>query len=122
MDGATDKSNDAQTPVFGFILLGGPLSGALIRDIRLANELAERGFAVHVWWAVDRQNDAPLRPSITQHWFFHGFRYIAGSGNGLTDHFGRFLTQMLRDKNRMRGAQKRPQVLERVRQTRFRGR
>ena len=115
MDGAAPEPNvDKSPPVFGFILLGGPLSGALIRDIRLANELSERGFAVHVWWAVDRQNDAPLKPQITQHWLFHGFRYLAGSGNGLTDRFGRFLTRTLRDKNRIRGAQKRPQVLERV--------
>ena len=115
MGSAVSQPNDATTaPVFGFILLGGPLSGALIRDIRLANELAERGFSVHVWWAVDRQNDAPLRPSITQHWLFHGFRYLAGRGSGVTDRFGRFITRTFRDKNRMRGAQKRPKVLERV--------
>ncbi len=114
MDSAATPPNDAApAPVFGFILLGGPLSGALIRDIRLANELADRGFSVHVWWAVDRQNDAPLRPNITQHWLFHGFRYLAGRGSGVTDRFGRLLTQTFRDKNRMRGAQKRPRVLER---------
>ena len=117
MDSAVSQSSDAATaPVFGFILLGGPLSGALIRDIRLANELADRDFEVHVWWAVDRQNDAPLKPQITQHWLFHGFRYLAGRGSVTTDHLGRIVTRSLRDKNRMRGAQKRPKILELVMQ------
>ena len=48
------ESTSAQSrPVFGCLLFGGPLSGALIRDVRLANELSARGFEVHVWWAMD---------------------------------------------------------------------
>ena len=68
-------SRMSSEPVFGFVLFGGPLTGALVRDIRLANELAERGFAVHVWWAMDRADSPPLHPSIREHWLFHALRY-----------------------------------------------
>ena len=101
-------------PVFGFILLGGPLSGALIRDVRLANELAGRGFRVHVWWVVDRQRPSPLRADVTQHWLFHGLRYLGPRGSDVADAMGRLATKIIHDKNRLRGAQKRPRILRRV--------
>ena len=102
-------------PVFGFLLFGGPLSGALVRDIRLANELAARGFTVHVWWAVDRRKSSPLRPDIKQHWLFHGFRYsLSRRGSRLADNFGRLSTRYLHEKNRLRTLQKRPELLDNV--------
>ena len=115
---ATD--NEANTPpvtepVFGFLLLGGPLSGALVRDIRLANELAERGFTVHVWWAVDRRRSSPLSDKIPQHWLFHGFRYsLSRRGSRIADAFGRQTTMTFHEKNRLRWLQKRPHVLDRL--------
>jgi glycosyltransferase involved in cell wall biosynthesis len=114
------EDNEANTPpvtepVFGFLLLGGPLSGALVRDIRLANELADRGYTVHVWWAVDRRRSSPLSGRIRQHWLFHGFRYSSSRrGSRIADAFGRLLTRILHEKNRLRWLQKRPYVLDRV--------
>jgi glycosyltransferase involved in cell wall biosynthesis len=101
-------------PVFGFMLFGGPLSGARVRDIRLANELARRGWRVHVWWVMERPRASPLRPDIGQHLLFHGLRYLRPRGSDLADAGGRLLTRILHDKNRLRGTQKRPQILERV--------
>jgi glycosyltransferase involved in cell wall biosynthesis len=101
-------------PVFGAVLFGGPLSGALIRDIRLANELKSRGYDVHVWWAMDRTKSSPLRDDIPQHWLFNGLRYASGKGSPLGDRVGRLLTSLLHEKNRLRGSQKRPEILHRV--------
>lgn len=106
------KPAPAGGPVFGFMLFGGPLSGALIRDVRLANELADRGFRVHAWWAMDRTRANPLRPSITQHWLFHGMRYLLTSrGSSAAEVAGRTLTFFFHDKNRLRQLQKSPGVL-----------
>ena len=45
---------DSRQPVLGFVIVGGPLVGAQVRDLRLANELSRRGYPVHVWWAFDQ--------------------------------------------------------------------
>ncbi|MHC4429854.1 MAG: glycosyltransferase family 4 protein [Planctomycetota bacterium] len=105
---------DTASPVFGFLLFGGPLSGALVRDARLANELARRGWPVHVWWAMEREKDAPLDARIQQRWLFHGFRYLPPWASGLADMAGRLLTAATHDKNRARSAQKRHEFLRRV--------
>ena len=106
-------------PVFGLILLGGPLSGALIRDVRLANELADRGYRVHVWWAMDRRKSLKLHPSITEYWLFHGLRYLPvkgfhGTFRWLLDSTGRMASRIFSDKTRAHYLQHRPQILERV--------
>lgn len=88
-DQADRPTADTQTPVFGLILFGGGLSGALNRDVRLANELADRGFAVHVWWVMDRPDQSPLRKSITQRMLFNGYRYRIRGGNRIFEWFGR---------------------------------
>lgn len=114
------SSNGSQTPVFGFILFGGPISGALIRDIRLANELACRGYTVHVWWAMDKSRSLMLDQRIKQHWLFHGLRYwrsaapIDGRLLNLRDSVGRMFTALYRDHRREHFIQKRPQVLRRT--------
>jgi glycosyltransferase involved in cell wall biosynthesis len=102
--------------VFGFVLFGGSLSGALVRDVRLANELADRGWPVHAWWVMDRPLDSPLRPQVREHWLFHGFRYIRPRGSNVAEAVGRFMSRAYRDKKRARTAQKRPGILERVMQ------
>ncbi len=102
-------------PVFGFLLFGGPLSGAMIRDIRLANELKARGYGVHVWWAMDWTKSSPLRPDIPQRWLFNGLRYASWPGLGRPgDLSGRLMTRYFHEKNRLRHAQKRPAILKRV--------
>ncbi|MFB3138360.1 MAG: glycosyltransferase family 4 protein [Phycisphaerales bacterium] len=109
-----DATTESAQPVIGLILLGGPLSGALIRDVRLANELACRGYSVHAWWAMDRQTSSPLDPKVHERWLFHGLRYVGRRRSDLADAMGRLLTRAVHDKNRLRGLQKRPKILRRV--------
>jgi glycosyltransferase involved in cell wall biosynthesis len=99
-------------PVFGFIIVGGAVNGAAVRDIRLANELADRDYRVHVWWAMDRPQAQVLRPSIEQHWLFHGFRYIGRYFGGLKDAVGRWMSIRYSDQKRDHVVQKRPQILK----------
>lgn len=93
------------TPVFGFILIGGSLTGAQVRDIRLANELHRRGHQVHVWWAIDRPKTSSLDPGISQRWLFHSFRYAVGGTSGMLDACGRWSSRMLGDRFRSALAQ-----------------
>jgi hypothetical protein len=99
---ATEPPKDAgtQTPeagaaeaVFGFVLFGGALSGALVRDVRLANELADRGWPVHAWWVMDRPLESPLRPQVRQHWLFHALRYVRPGGSDVAEAVGRFMSR-----------------------------
>lgn len=104
----------SQTPVLGFILLGGSLSGALVRDVRLANECAARGYKVHVWWAVDQQKSAGLREDIQQHWLFHAMRFNGRTLRGPMDGFGRMLTRIFNDRRRAHWSQRRTRSVERM--------
>jgi glycosyltransferase involved in cell wall biosynthesis len=100
-------------PVFGFVLVGGGLSGALVRDVRLANELFDRGFGVRVWWAIDRA-PTELRPQIRQTWLFHGLRYLRASGSDSAEAMGRLLCRVTHQKNRHHFLQKRPWIIRPV--------
>ena len=104
---------DERPPVFGLVIPGGATTGAAVRDIRLANELADRGYAVHVWWAMDWKSDA-LRPSIGQHWLFHGFRFVGRGLGGLKELAGRAVVPLIKDKNRAHLAQQRSFVLRQM--------
>lgn len=101
-------------PVFGFILVGGGLQGAVVRDIRLANELARRGYRVHVWWAMDRPRQSPLRSEVEEHWLFSGMRYAGWWPRTIGDAIGRFFSAVTRDKNRARAMQKRAWLVSRM--------
>lgn len=107
------RASAADPPVFGLVIPGGATTGAAVRDIRLANELADRGFAVHVWWAMDWKSDA-LRPSIGQHWLFHGFRFAGRGLGGVKELAGRVLAGVVKDKNRDHVAQKRAALLRQM--------
>src|SRR3954453_23400679 len=42
-------------PVFGFLAFtSGSYEGAIIRDMRLVNDLHRRGFKVHVYWLMEK--------------------------------------------------------------------
>lgn len=104
-------------PVLGFVLFGGSLSGALIRDIRLARELASRGYPVHVWWAMDRPQVSPLADAAGEHWLFHGLRYAdlpwPLSGRlAAKEAFGRFASWWWPDAKRARAMQKRSKAID----------
>ncbi len=49
--------------------------GAAVRDLRIANQLAERGYPVHVYWAMECTPVIPLHPRIKEHWLFCASRY-----------------------------------------------
>lgn len=104
----------ARSPVFGFMLIGGALVGAQVRDVRLANELATRGYPVHVWWAMDRALQAPLHPAIQQRWLFHSFRFAGAIHRSLGDHLGRCLSYTSNDHFRSRFTQACPGLLRNV--------
>lgn len=101
-------------PSLGFILIGGALVGAQVRDIRLANELVRRGYPVHVWWAMDRAKDKRLDPAITQRWLFQSCRYGGHMGiHGLDEFFARWFCNLTPDAVRARMVQKFPGFFER---------
>jgi glycosyltransferase involved in cell wall biosynthesis len=106
-----NSAEGSQQPVFGMIILGGGTNGASIRDIRLANELAQRGYRVHVWWALDTTSSQVLDPSIEQHWLFHGFRYTGNRFRETRDRFGQKLASLFPDQKRAHVVQKRPKIL-----------
>ncbi|MHB1158078.1 MAG: glycosyltransferase family 4 protein [Phycisphaerales bacterium] len=103
-----------RTPVFGMIYFGGSLSGALVRDMRLANELAERGYRVVVWWAMDKPDHPPLDQRIEQHLLFNGFRYFGRRWRGVWGLVGKMLQLMWSGARRERASQKRPRILEKI--------
>jgi glycosyltransferase involved in cell wall biosynthesis len=101
-----------RVPVFGFILVGGALVGAQVRDIRLANELVRRGYPVHVWWAFDRPHDDRLDPAISQRWLFSSPRYSSFTGTWmLNDVIGRSANRLLSDGARNWIAQNYPEFV-----------
>ncbi|MBD3673368.1 MAG: glycosyltransferase family 4 protein [Planctomycetaceae bacterium] len=63
------------TPSFGLIMIGGAMVGSVIRDLRIANELAERGYRVHIFWAIDESCPFDIHPDIVHHKFFSAARY-----------------------------------------------
>jgi glycosyltransferase involved in cell wall biosynthesis len=91
--------------------MGGALSGALIRDMRLANEFASRGFEVHVWWVMDKPKDTVLDKRIKQHVLFSGLRYAVSFGRPIMDALGKLSQELYSDKKRTRTMQKRGKML-----------
>lgn len=100
--------------VFGLVIPGGAVTGAAVRDIRLANELADRGYPVHVWWAMDSMRAEVLRPGIQQHWLFHGFRFLGRGFRESKDLVGRSFARIFKDENRAHVIQKRSHLLQQM--------
>ena len=111
---STHQAGNARQPVIGSILLGGSLTGALVRDVRLANELVQRGYEVHVWWAVDWQKTAGLDSRIKQHWLFHGFRFRSRRGSAVMEAIGRALSSIFADRRRSHWSQRRAKSVEKM--------
>jgi glycosyltransferase involved in cell wall biosynthesis len=71
------------TPVFGFLAVtSGSFEGAVIRDMRLANELHRRGFPVVVYWMV-QQNASLVAPGIRQRVLARAMRYAGKRPTGI---------------------------------------
>src|SRR5262245_41680619 len=101
-------------PVFGFVLLGGALSGALVAHVRLANELARRGYPVHAWWAMDRPVHSRLRGILSERWLFNSTRYGGFSRlRGIDDLVGQYGSRLFGDTFRSLLIQKVPPFFHR---------
>jgi len=110
------ETNDPEA-VIGMIIMGGPLSGAMVRDIRLANELARRGYKVHVWWAMDKVKPTPLDDRIGQHWLFHAARYYTNKYNrmlnrNVKEKIGLQIHRMYSNRKSAHSIQKRPHIMD----------
>ena len=75
----------ARPPVFAFLAFtSGSYEGAIIRDMRLANELHRRGYPVHIYWMME-QNPELVDPAIPQHVLCRGLRYQFKRPRGVLD-------------------------------------
>jgi glycosyltransferase involved in cell wall biosynthesis len=108
---STASKVEPERPVIGLILMGGMLSGALVRDTRLANELVRRGYPVHAWWAMDRFSSTPLDPAVRQHWLFSGMRYGLPAIGELLEPAGRLISGAYSDRARSHWVQRRPRLM-----------
>lgn len=102
------KVNAHGQPVFGFVFLGGSVTGAQIHEVRLANELHRRGFPVHVWWVVDKPDRSPLTRGIPERWLFHSFRYATGRVSGMLDVVGKLTSSVVNERWRSALSQRIP--------------
>lgn len=109
------RTSDSQ-PVLGFVLFGGSLTGALVRDVRLANACSERGFPVHVWWLMDRQSNVGLRPEIQQHSLANGLRFLTriSGARGMMESLGKALSVLFSERIRSHLFQRRPRLAMRL--------
>jgi len=81
----------AAPPVFAFLAFtSGSYEGAIIRDMRLANDLHRRGFKVHIYWIMEKNPDL-VDKGIAQTWLLSGLRYQFKRPSRLLDFLGRCL-------------------------------
>jgi glycosyltransferase involved in cell wall biosynthesis len=96
-------------PTFGFLAVtSGSFEGAIIRDMRLANELHRRGFRVVVYWMV-QQNDGLLAPGIPQRVLARAMRYATRRPTALGEVAGA-LFDLLPADTRVRWLQAQPRL------------
>src|SRR5687767_15961716 len=82
------RSCPMPAPVFAFLALtSGSYEGAIIRDMRLANELHRRGYKVVIYWMVERNADL-VDPGITQRILCRGIRYQFKKPSSIMDALG----------------------------------
>jgi hypothetical protein len=78
-------------PVFGFLAFtSGSYEGAIIRDLRLANELHRRGFRVVIYWMMET-NRQLVSAGIRQRILCRGTRYQRKHPSNLLDRAGTVL-------------------------------
>jgi glycosyltransferase involved in cell wall biosynthesis len=81
-------------PVFGFLAFtSGSFEGAIIRDMRLANELHRRGFPVRIYWMMER-NAELVDPGIPQRMFVNGMRWQFRRPSRVWEALGRLLGRL----------------------------
>jgi len=76
-------------PVFAFLAFtSGSYEGAIIRDMRLANDLHRRGFKVHVYWLMEK-NPELVDEGVPQSILARGTRYQFRKPSRTMDGMGR---------------------------------
>lgn len=76
-------------PVFAFLAFtSGSYEGAIIRDMRLANDLHRRGFKVHIYWLME-QNPELVDKGIPQSVLARGLRYGFKKPSAITESAGK---------------------------------
>lgn len=77
--------------VFAFVAFtSGSYEGAVVRDMRLANELHRRGWPVVVYWMMEQNRDL-VAPGIRQRVLCRGFRYQRQKPSWFFDALGNVL-------------------------------
>jgi glycosyltransferase involved in cell wall biosynthesis len=80
-----------KTPVLAFLAFtSGSYEGAIIRDMRLANELHRRGFKLQIYWMMEK-NPELVDSGIPQRVLARGLRYQFKKPSGLLDRLGKLL-------------------------------
>ena len=100
-------------PVFAFLAFtSGSFEGAIIRDMRLANELHRRGYKVVVYWMMER-NAELVEEGILQRRLVGGMRYQFRSPSGIFERIGNALG-IFPASRRREFAQRHPAYLDRI--------
>lgn len=100
-------------PVFGFLAFtSGSFEGAIIRDMRLANELHRRGYKVVVYWLMERNKEL-VEKGIRQRMLCWGTRYQFSRPSAL---FGRLgsLSGIFPPRMRREFMQRHPEYVDRL--------
>jgi glycosyltransferase involved in cell wall biosynthesis len=110
---ALARAGRAARPVLGFLALtSGAQEGAIIRDMRLANELHRRGYKVVVYWMMERKPSL-LRAGIRQRVLVRGLRYWSRRPNGLIENASRIL-DLVPERGRRRFIHRRSLLVARI--------
>jgi glycosyltransferase involved in cell wall biosynthesis len=81
-------------PVFAFLAFtSGSYEGAIIRDMRLANDLHRRGFPVHIYWLME-QNPELVDRGIPQSILARATRYRFRKPSRIADEYGRIFAMV----------------------------
>jgi glycosyltransferase involved in cell wall biosynthesis len=100
-------------PTFAFLAFtSGSFEGAIIRDMRLANSLHQRGYKVFVYWMMERNSEL-LDRGIIQRVLCRGLRYHFKKPSRITDTLGRFLA-IFPPRRRREFLQRHPDYVDRL--------
>jgi glycosyltransferase involved in cell wall biosynthesis len=100
-------------PVFAFLAAtSGSYEGAIIRDMRLANEFHRRGHSVVVYWMV-QQNRTLVDPAIPQRVLCRALRY-GGPKPGILGELAGALFDLVPAERRVAILQSRPRLARRI--------
>ena len=114
MSSDASRAGSRGQTVFGFLAFtSGSFEGAIIRDMRLANDLHRRGHKVVVYWMMERNREL-LDEGVPQRVLCNGMRYQFKSPCGVMDLLGRALCAVFPASRRREFMQKHPEYVDRL--------